>query len=79
MPLTHYRDVMSSAYDFIRENPQEVENLRNEYVTFSENLLNYIKSKGQDINTNQFFFSNVLDIQKDITYGQDYEMTDESQ
>ena len=63
MPLDHYRDVFASAYDFIKENPKEVDTLRNEYVTFSENLLKYISSKGDAINTKEFFYSNVLDVQ----------------
>ena len=57
--------------------------LQREYVTFSENLLKYIgqTNVGQDeaIDTSTFFFSGVLDSQADITYGQDVEMTDESQ
>ena len=56
--------------------------LQREYVTFSENLLNFIgqTNNGQNeaIDTTKFFFSGVLDSQADITYGQDVEMTDES-
>jgi hypothetical protein len=56
--------------------------LQREYVTFSENLLNFIgqTNNGQNeaIDTTNFFFSGVLDSQADITYGKDVEMTDES-
>jgi hypothetical protein len=46
-------------------------------VTFTENLLEYI-NKGEKKN-NEFFISDVLDTQMDITYGEDYEMNIEEE
>ena len=64
-PFENYVNVFKSAYDFIQENPEQVKVLREEYVTFSENLLNFINKKkdkdgeGQE-NTANFFYSDIL-------------------
>ena len=64
-PFENYVNVFKSAYDFIQENPEQVQVLREEYVTFSENLLNFINKKkdkdgeGQE-NTANFFYSDIL-------------------
>jgi hypothetical protein len=47
-------------------------------VTFSENLLKFIKQKdNNNTNINEFFVSNILDVQKNIKYGEDVEMESE--
>ena len=43
-PLDYYVHIFSSAYDFIEQDPSQLELLKNEYVTFSENLLKYISN-----------------------------------
>ena len=47
--------------------------LHAEYVTFSENLLDYISKNGgeEKIDTSSFFFSGVLDEQENITFGKE--------
>jgi hypothetical protein len=74
-PLTHYVSIFKAAYDFIAANPDQVEVLQKEYVTFSENLLDYISQQGgeEPIDTSNFFFSNVLDAQEKIKYGKEEE------
>ena len=63
--MEYYVQIFASAFDFIRENPAQVDVLQKEYVTFSENLLNYIGKKNVDsaekMDTTSFFFSGVLD------------------
>jgi len=78
MPLEYYVTVFSNAYDFIASDLTQVEVLRKEYVTFSENLLNYIKTnnKGNGVEIKDFFTSDILDKQSDIKFGQDTEMID---
>ena len=44
-PLEYYEAVFNGAFDYIKENPSAVNELQTQYVTFSENLLNYMKSK----------------------------------
>ena len=47
--------------------------LNNEYVTFSEKLLQFFTEKHGDqsfAKNSNFFFSPILDIQEDIQYGQ---------
>ncbi len=63
--------IFSSAYDFIQSDPSQLAVLKNEYVTFSDNLLKYIasKNKGDQINSDAFFFSGVLDVKNEIPYG----------
>ena len=63
MPLEYYVTVFSNAYDFIASDLKQVEVLRKEYVTFSENLLNYIKAnnKGNGVEIKDFFTSDILD------------------
>lgn len=47
-------------------------------MTFSENLLKFIKQKdNNNTNINEFFVSNILDVQKNIKYGEDVEMESE--
>lgn len=41
-PLGHYVSIFKAAYGFIEANPDQVNVLGNAYVTFSENLLDYI-------------------------------------
>ena len=78
MPLEYYVTVFSNAYDFIESDLTQVEVLRKEYVTFSENLLNYIKTnnKGNGVEIKDFFTSDILAKQSDIKFGQDTEMID---
>lgn len=63
-PLEYYVHVFTRSYDFIQENNNELDNLHNRYVTFSENLLAYIKAKDKDFggSEKEFFHSNILDI-----------------
>jgi hypothetical protein len=72
-PLEYYIDVFNTAFDFIQENPDQIEVLQGKYVTFSENLLEFYNKKNKDNNTETkaFFFSDVLDKQMEITYGED--------
>lgn len=79
-PLEYYVNVFKSAWDFIKQDRTQVHVLHNEYVTFSENLLEFIKKTGGAGADKAFFVSDVLDKQMDITYGagQDVEMTDHS-
>jgi len=62
------------AFDFLDASQAHVDLLNNEYVTFSEQLLEYFASKdakGQYAAANsKFFFSPILDIQSNIQYGQ---------
>ena len=61
-PLEYYETVFKGAFDYIKENPSAVNELHNQYVTFSENLLKFIKEKNQsDVALNNFFYSDVLD------------------
>jgi len=74
-PFENYVKVMSSAFEFIQENPDQVETLKKEYVTFSENLLNFINKKnenedGEGVSTANFFYSDILDKQNEINFGQ---------
>jgi len=73
-PFENYVKVMNSAWEFIQENPDQVAILKNEYVTFSENLLNFINKKNEDegddkVDINNFFYSDILDKQKEIDFG----------
>ena len=71
--LDYYIALFKTAFAFIKEDPTiRTDLLNNEYVTFSEQLLQYFtkvhgdKSFAQNSN---FFFSDVLDTQNDISYG----------
>ena len=72
-PLDYYKNIFSCAYEFIEKNPKQVKVLHQEYVTFSENLLNFIgkmnATSKEKIDNSNFFFSDVLDIQDKIQYG----------
>jgi len=72
-PLAHYVSIFKAAYDFIAANPDQVDVLQKEYVTFSENLLDYISKQGgeEPTDTANFFFSGVLDEQEQITFGKE--------
>ena len=48
MPLEYYVTVFSSAYDFIAQDKTQIEVLRKEYVTFSENLLKFINETNKE-------------------------------
>lgn len=65
-PLDYYKNIFSCAFDFIEKNPKQIKVLHQEYVTFSENLLNYIgkmnATSKEKIDNSNFFFSDVLDI-----------------
>lgn len=52
-PLEYYVRVFESSFEFIKENPSEVETLQNKYVTFSERLLAYIKKKDASFGAGQ--------------------------
>lgn len=67
-PLEYYQTVFNGAFEYIQENPSAVHELHNQYVTFSENLLKFIKEKnGGDVALTNFFYSDILDIQKGFT------------
>lgn len=42
-PLEYYVDVFSQAFALIKQHPDQLDVLQREYVTFSENLLEFIK------------------------------------
>lgn len=78
-PFDYYVNVITQAYDFIKENPEQVEKLREEYVTFSENLLDYINKKDKQLgkgSNDHFFYSDILEKQKEIVFGEDVDMED---
>ena len=61
-PLDYYVSIFEKAFDFITNNPSQADVLRNEYVTFSENLLNFIdkSSNGAEM-VSKFFLSDILE------------------
>ena len=46
-PIEFYVQIMKSAFDFIRTYPEQLDILNSEYITFQENLLNYMAKKDQ--------------------------------
>jgi hypothetical protein len=69
-PLDYYIQLFETAFDFIESNVNfNTELLHKEYVTFSEQLLNFFSEKFKDssfANQSSFFFSDVLDKQNEI-------------
>ena len=71
-PLNYYIQLFKTAFLFLDESAANVDLLNNEYVTFSEKLLEYFTTKHKDdafAKNSNFFFSPILDIQGDIKYG----------
>ena len=62
-PLQFYTALFRCAFDFLDGNSHRINLLNNEYVTFSEQLLEYFNKehKGKEYAKNSnFFVSNVL-------------------
>lgn len=73
--------MFGQAFEFIQQNPDQLTILQNEYVTFSENLLKFIKDKGttEQHYNDSFFVSDILDKQKEINFGEDYKIEELTQ
>ena len=66
---------MSSAFEFIQENPEQLDVLKNKYVTFSEDLINFINKKNKvkgdgSADITNFFYSDILEKQKEINFNE---------
>lgn len=68
-PFDYYVQILRSAFEFIKKNPVELDVLNNEYITFQQHLLKYMKEQDEfeDFDTNMFE-SQVLDQQDKIEY-----------
>ena len=76
-PLDYYIELFKTAFDFIdSDRKTNIELLHKEYVTFSENLLEYFSKKFKDstfANQSSFFVSDVLDRQNEIQFNTQFE------
>lgn len=65
-PLNYYISLFKVAFEFLDASQTNVDLLNNEYVTFSEKLLQYFAkkdTKGEFAKANkEFFFSPILDV-----------------
>ena len=68
-PFDYYVQILRCAFEFIKKNPVELDVLNNEYITFQQHLLKYMKEQDEfeDFDTNMFE-SQVLDQQDKIEY-----------
>ena len=72
-PLTYYIQLFKTAFQFCDSDPANIELLNTEYVTFSEKLLQFFTKTNKDetfAKNSNFFYSPILDVQKDIKFGQ---------
>ena len=73
-PLNYYIQLFKVAFEFLDADQANVDLLNNEYVTFSEKLLQFFAqkdTKGEFAKANkEFFYSPILDVQDQIKYGQ---------
>ena len=72
-PLNYYIELFRTAFEFCDASDHHIHLLNEEYVTFSEKLLEFFTQKHQDdsfAQNSNFFYSPILDIQQNIKYGQ---------
>ena len=60
-PIEYYVKVFTEAFNFLEQKPDEIATLHNEFVTFSERLLNFINQKSGEADMASFFDSDILD------------------
>ena len=71
-PLKYYIELFKTAFVFLAQDQYNVDLLNEQYVTFSEKLLEFFAKTHKDENfggNTNFFFSPILDVQEDIKYG----------
>lgn len=71
-PLNYYIELFKTAFEFLDLAQENIDLLNEEYVTFSEKLLQFFTKKHKNATfakNSNFFFSPILDIQGDIQYG----------
>ena len=65
-PLNYYIELFRTAFEFCDASAHNIHLLNDEYVTFSEKLLEFFTTKHKDstfAQNSNFFYSPILDIQ----------------